>query len=169
APSLTPGIPVRSRKGHIAVLNAPANFIQHQVLELGYVKSTQAEEDDSVVFNVRQNKNGEVLVGSSRQYGVMDPQIEPAILDRILSRSFEYMPSLKNARHIGSWTGFRAGTPDGLPLIGKCPGSDRVYIATGHEGLGATTSLGTARLLADEILKRSPAIDPKPYQPSRFS
>lgn len=169
ASALTPGLPIRSRKGHIALLNVPSRFIRHQVLELGYVKSTQASEGDSVVFNVRERRNGELLVGSSRQYGSEDPRVEPAILERILSRAIEYIPALAEAPEIESWAGFRAGTPDGLPLIGRCPGFERVYAATGHEGVGATASLGTARLLTDEILKRSPAIAPDPYRPSRFN
>ncbi len=168
AATLTPGLPIRARKGHIVVVDPGPDFARHQIAELGYVTSTNAEEGDSVAFNVRQNRNGELLVGSSRQYGVEDPQSEPAVVDRMLARAFEFMPALKEARQLRSWTGFRAGTSDGLPLIGKCPGYDRVYAATGHEGLGATTSLATARLLADQILGRASQIDPRPFDPARF-
>ena len=88
----------------------------------------------------------------------------------MLARAIEYMPALAKLSVIRTWTGFRAATPDKLPLIGACPGRERVYLATGHEGLGITTSLGTARLLADRIAGRQPAIDPTPYEPcqSRF-
>jgi glycine/D-amino acid oxidase-like deaminating enzyme len=40
-------------------------------------------------------------------------------------------------------------------------------VAAGHEGLGITTSLGTARLLTDLFLGRPPVIDPLPYDPAR--
>jgi len=46
------------------------------------------------------------------------------------------------------------------PLIGP--------LAAGHEGLGITTSLGTAAILTDLILNRQPQIDPLPYLPERF-
>lgn len=163
-----PGLPVRPRKGHIVVVDPGTDFARHQVVELGYVKSTHAEEGDSVVFNVRQNRNGELLIGSSRQYGVEDPAIEPAVVDRMLARAFEYMPALARAQQLRSWTGFRAGTPDGLPLIGRCPGYQRVFVATGHEGLGATTSLATGRLIADQIVGRASAIEAAPFNPARF-
>jgi glycine/D-amino acid oxidase-like deaminating enzyme len=42
-----------------------------------------------------------------------------------------------------------------------------VFAATGHEGLGITTSLATARLLADLIAGRRTAIPIEPYLPSR--
>jgi glycine/D-amino acid oxidase-like deaminating enzyme len=65
------------------------------------------------------------------------------------------------------WTGFRAATPDKLPLIGPCPGHTSVFLATGHEGLGITTSLGTARILLSQITGSKPEIPIAPYLPSR--
>jgi glycine/D-amino acid oxidase-like deaminating enzyme len=88
-------------------------------------------------------------------------------LRKVLARAIEYMPGLENLSIIRTWTGFRAATPDKLPLIGRCPGFDRVYLATGHEGLGISASLATARLLADEILCRPSQISRTPYDPSR--
>jgi len=42
-----------------------------------------------------------------------------------------------------------------------------LYVAAGHEGLGVTTAPGTARLLADLVLGRTPPIDPTPFEPRR--
>ncbi|MBV9759408.1 MAG: FAD-binding oxidoreductase [Acidobacteriaceae bacterium] len=173
AAGLTPELSIRSRKGHIATAEPGAGFASHQVVELGYVKSTHAEEGDSVVFNVRQNRNGELLIGSSRQYGregeIEDAQVEPGMIERLFARAAEYMPALAEARPLRRWAGFRAGTPDGLPLIGRCPGYKNVFAAAGHEGLGATTSLGTGRLIADWILGRASEIERAPYEPARLS
>jgi glycine/D-amino acid oxidase-like deaminating enzyme len=77
------------------------------------------------------------------------------------------MPGPRKLSVIKSWTGFRAATPDKLPLIDLCPETDHVYLATGHEGLGITTSLGTAKLLADLLPKRNSAIMREPYLPKR--
>ena len=77
------------------------------------------------------------------------------------------MPELAELTGIRVWTGFRAATPDNLPLIGPCEGDSRLYLATGHEGLGITTSLATGRLVADHIMGRTPAIPIEPYLPSR--
>ena len=170
APQLTPALPIRARKGHIAVAQPGPEFARHQIVELGYLTSAHADAlADSVASNVRQNRNGELLIGSSRQYNATTAEPEPAILNRMLARAAAFLPALARTPITRTWTGFRAGTPDGLPLIGLCPGFTRVYAATGHEGLGATTSLATARLLADLLLHRPPAIDPTPYNPARFS
>ena len=105
---------------------------------------------------------------SSRQFGVTDPAIDTDILRHMLGRAMEYMPGLARLDVIRTWTGFRAATEDNLPLVGPCPDRENVYLAAGHEGLGITTSLGTARILTDLMLGRRPAIDAAPYLPSRF-
>ncbi len=44
---------------------------------------------------------------------------------------------------------------------------DGVYLATGHDGLGVTMALGTGRLLADQVVGRTPEISVEPYLPAR--
>ena len=167
APSLTPGWNVRKRKGHLIITDRYPGFVRHQLVELGYLKSAHANQSDSVAFNVQPRPNGQILLGSSRQFGDDSSTIDSAILNRMIARALHFMPSLANLAAIRSWTGFRAATPDKLPLIGPCPENPSLLLATGHEGLGITTSLATARLLADHVLGRTPAIPASPYLPSR--
>ena len=114
-------------------------------------------------------RTGQVLIGSSRQYDVEDKPVDNPILLRMLQRAGEYMPGLAQMSTIRVWTGFRAATPDQLPLIGPWPGDSTVFLATGHEGLGITTSLASARILVDQIAGRRAAIPIEPYLPSRVS
>jgi glycine/D-amino acid oxidase-like deaminating enzyme len=85
----------------------------------------------------------------------------------MLARAFEFLPALRALSAIRAWTGFRPATPDKLPLVGRWPAVDGLWIAAGHEGLGITTSLGTGRLLADLVAGRRPPIDPAPFAPNR--
>jgi len=85
----------------------------------------------------------------------------------MLRRAQEYLPGLAQMSAVRTWTGFRAATPDKLPLIGPWTGDRSLFLATGHEGLGITTSLGTARLLADQITGAKSEIPVEPYLPSR--
>ena len=86
----------------------------------------------------------------------------------MLCRAIEYMPAIASLSAIRVWTGVRAATPDKLPIIGPHPADPRLLLATGHEGLGITTSLGTARLIADRLANRPPAIPDEPYLPARL-
>lgn len=167
APELTPGIAVRKRKGHLLITDRYPGFVTHVLVELGYLKSAHSTTADSVAFNAQPRKTGQVLLGSSRQFGSETTAIEAPMLARMLRRCQEYMPGLVSLSAVRTWTGFRAATPDKLPLIGPVPGHERLYLATGHEGLGITTSLASGRLVADRILGRPSAIPIDPYLPGR--
>lgn len=167
APKLSPSLNIRRRKGHLVISDRYPGFVRHQLVELGYLKSAHGSDTSSVAFNVQPRATGQVLVGSSRQFDIEHDEIDHEILRRMTARAFTYMPALRALAGIRVWTGFRPATPDNLPYIGKVPGQENVFAAAGHEGLGITTSLATARLLTAEIMGRSPAIPMEPYSPSR--
>jgi D-hydroxyproline dehydrogenase subunit beta len=169
SPGLAPGLPVRKRKGHLVITDRYPGYVKHQIVELGYLKSAHSTASDSVAFNIQPRKTGQMLIGSSRQFGVEHDQVDADLLARMLKRAFEYLPSLPGLSALRTWTGHRAATPDKLPLIGPSTVSERIWLATGHEGLGITTSLGTGQLLADMILKRAIGIPAEPYSPARFN
>lgn len=77
-------------------------------------------------------------------------------------------PALSSARVVDTWAGLRPDSPDGAPLLGRAPGHDNVWIATGHYRNGILWAPITGELLADAILTGT--IDPElaPYDPARF-
>jgi glycine/D-amino acid oxidase-like deaminating enzyme len=168
AAMLTPGLPIVPRKGHLAITDRYPGFCRHQLVELGYLTSAHVMTSESVAFNLQPRKTGQVLIGSSRELVGWDATLNHDILRRMLARAIEFAPSLRDLSIIRCWTGFRPATPDKLPLIGRWPPVDGLYIAAGHEGLGITSSLATARLVADEIAARPSAIDRAPFSPSRL-
>ncbi len=168
---LLPALPLKRRKGHLAMTSKAPGFLRHQVVELGYVKSAGASEGASVAFNVQPRLTGEIVIGSSRQFEVEDPEVDTEILKRMLRCAYAFMPNLSSFALTQVWTGFRAATPDHLPLLGPAAGlSDdpTLWLAAGFEGLGTTCSLGAAKLLTDQMLGRVSAINPAPYLPLRM-
>lgn len=166
APDLSPELEIIKRKGHLVITDRYPGFVSHQLIELGYLKSAHGKDADSVAFNVQPRSTGQILLGSSRQFGIDHTDIDHALIQRMTSRAFEYMPRLRELAAVRTWTGFRPATPDNLPYIGRI-GNSNVFAAAGHEGLGITTSLGTAELISDEILGRDSAIDRAQYSPNR--
>jgi len=169
AASCTPGLPIRKRKGHLAIAECHAGFVRHQLVELGYLKSAHSISADSVAFNVQPRQNGQILIGSSRQYGDENPAVDEAILNAMLQRAAVYLPGLASLGVVSTRAGFRAATPDKLPLIGPAIDDRTLWLATGHEGLGITTALATAELIACDFIGGKPAIAPEPYLPARFA
>lgn len=167
AATLTPGLPVVPRKGHLVITERHPGFCRHQVVELGYLTSAHVMSGESVAFNIQPRITGQVLVGSSRELVGWDASVNRRVVARMVERAFAFMPALADLTAIRTWTGFRPATPDKLPLVGRWPDTRGLWIAAGHEGLGITTSLGTAGLLADLIAHRTPAIDAAPFAPDR--
>ena len=167
AARLTPDLPIVPRKGHLVITDRAPGFCHHQIVEMGYLKSAHQMTAESAAFNVQPRATGQVLIGSSRELVGWDASCNRGLVNRMLGRAMQFMPALSRLPAIRVWTGFRPATPDKLPLIGPWEGTPGLWIAAGHEGLGITTSLGTAGLLVDLIAGRKPAIDPAPFAPGR--
>jgi glycine/D-amino acid oxidase-like deaminating enzyme len=172
APSLSPQLPIEFVKSHLLVVQANTTCARYQLCEL---TSHPAADDSRVRFQARQSLPGpnqltEIWIGVSNQTANASStsQVEPRVVASVLRRAIEMLPGVGRAQPQRSWTVLRATTSDGLPLIGRVPGIEGLFAATAHNDFSATTSLATARLIADEILLRTPEIDPTPYLPQRF-
>ncbi|QBB72573.1 FAD-binding oxidoreductase [Pseudolysobacter antarcticus] len=166
---LLPNLPLRARKGHLVISDRYPGRVRHQLVELGYLHSAHASDADSVAFNVQPRRNGQILIGSSRQFDATDTAIDAPLLAHMLERAVGFLPFLRDVQVLRSWTGLRPATRDGLPLIGPSAQHASIWLATGHEGLGITTATATAELIAAQLLGRTCAIPPAPYWPTRFA
>jgi glycine/D-amino acid oxidase-like deaminating enzyme len=99
---------------------------------------------------------------------------DPGALERLEAMCRAISPALRDARIIARQACFRPVTQDGLPLIGKVPGHQGAYVATGHSVWGILNAPATGEALAELILDgaartvplsafdpgRLPALDP---------
>lgn len=166
---LLPDVPVFPRKGHLAITDRYSGRLSHQVVSMGYGQAAAGENALAVAANVQPRLTGQWLVGSCRQDGVSNTDVDPNVLANVLRSAIAILPCLAEMRIIRSWTGMRPATRDGRPLIGLHPSFSKVWLAVGHEGLGVTTAFGTASLLGDLMLNRIPTLDASLYCPKRFS
>jgi glycine/D-amino acid oxidase-like deaminating enzyme len=163
APLLLPGLPIEPRRGHLVITDRYPGFLRHQVIEVGY--GAHPSMGDTVAFNIQPRPTGQLLIGSSRESAGWSPTLSRSVRARVVRRAREYVPGLVRLRALRSWVGFRPATPDGLPLIGEWEAG--LLVAAGHEGLGVTTSLGTARMVADLVRGRAPEVDAAAFDPRR--
>lgn len=59
-----------------------------------------------------------------------------------------------------AWTGLRPMTPDSRPIVGPSP-LRRLFLNTGHGGLGWTLACGSARLATEMLTGAAPSVDPR--------
>lgn len=165
-PELVPALPVVPRKGHLLITSRAPAFVNHQVVELGYVKKAHGRETESVACNVQPRVTGQVLIGSSRQLGQRDARIEPRVMANMLRTVSRYFPDIGRLSALRAWTGLRAATPDGAPVIGVV--EDGLAVAGGHEGVGITQAPATAELVRKLLLEGPNLTEAKPFDPRRF-
>ncbi|ADP09734.1 Putative oxidoreductase [Erwinia sp. Ejp617] len=168
ASELLAELPLVPKKGHLLITDRYPHGITRTLVELGYVTRAHHATGPSAACNIQPRPTGQLLVGSTRQFDSVDPAVEPWMLSKMVRRACEYVPALKDMNAIRTWTGFRATSPDGLPLIGRHPGRCGLWLAVGHEGLGVTTATATADLIKADIFQQHHQLDAGAYLPDRF-
>ena len=105
-----------------------------------------------MAFNLQPRPTGQLLIGSSRQFDNRERELDLPLLAQMLDRARHFVPALATLNIIRCWSGLRAASQDGNPLIGPHPTRRGLWLALGHEGLGVTTAPASAELLAAQIL-----------------
>ncbi len=117
------------------------------------------------------NVIGDALrVAGTADFCGYDTSIDPERIDYMVGLVEAVLPEFARAMDreaIRPFAGLRPLSADGLPMIGAT-GVPNVYVNTGHGGLGWTLSAGSAKVLADRIRGKTPALNPDSYSPLRF-
>jgi D-amino-acid dehydrogenase len=67
-----------------------------------------------------------------------------------------------------AWRGARPTLPDSLPMIGRAPRHDGLWLAFGNQHIGFTTGPATGAAIAAMIGGEAPAFDVSAFSPSRY-
>jgi D-amino-acid dehydrogenase len=89
-------------------------------------------------------------------------------LEQLTRGAAQYMDGIGEAEALSEWCGLRPCTPDGLPVVGRVPGTLGAFVATGHAMLGLTLGPITGRLVAEFIIDGAPSMDVSLLSPARF-
>lgn len=108
-------------------------------------------------------RDGHVLAGSTLEDAGFDKSTDIATLQRLHAEATELLPVLGSIQPIQHWAGLRPGSPDNIPVIGRHPNFENVFVNTGHYRYGVTMAPASAELLADLMEGKSPVLDPVPY------
>ena len=102
------------------------------------------------------------------EFAGMDFSINKRRADSIKSSAEDYVTGIENMDIIEIRSGLRPCTPDGLPIIGRVPGFDNLFLATGHCMLGITLAPITGKLVSQLVLERALDVNLEPLSVSRF-
>jgi glycine oxidase len=152
-PSLPLSVPVQPVRGQIVELRLPQRPLE-----------TIVSSDD--VYLVPR-PDGTVLLGSTVEYVGFRREVTAEAVERLIAGAVRLVPELRSARFVTAWSGLRPGTPDGLPVLGRCnvPG---LFFAAGHFRNGILLAPVTALAVADAIAG-STSRDLSPFSIERFA
>ena len=154
AKTLGENIPLETERGYNTTLPSDAFDLRTQVTFGGHG------------FVVTRLSTG-IRVGGAVELGGLKLAPNFRRSEAMLKRAQSFLPGLKPVGGV-QWMGFRPSLPDSLPAIGRARATDRVVYAFGHGHLGLTQSAGTARIVADLLTGKAPAIDIASFSPQRF-
>jgi glycine oxidase len=118
--------------------------------------------------------DGRIVIGATVEDAGYSKLVDPAALALLRRRAAALWPPAAYAPEVDSWSGLRPATPDELPFIGaiqETGGSQRApqFLAAGHHRNGILLAPGTARVIADLVCGKTPAVDLAPFAPHRTS
>jgi len=109
---------------------------------------------------------GRLRVAGTVELGGLHLPPSPHRVRKLVEGARAFFPGLGTPDR--EWMGFRPSLPDSLPVIGPSSGGAEVIYAFGHGHLGVTMAPVTARIVADLVAGRRPALDIAPYRAGRF-
>lgn len=154
------------REGHLAITARGTGILGHHVVEAGYQKGAHQVDEEAIACAILPRPTDQLCLGSSRRPGLAGP-VDQKVLQKVIDRCERFVPGVRRLPILRSWTGARAATRDGKPLIGPVPGWNRTWLVGGFEGLGITQAPAAAELLAQRILAETCTLDAGPWDPGR--
>lgn len=114
--------------------------------------------------------DGSLIAGATVEDAGFDSRVTADAVHSILGLTCALMPTLRDADLNWALAGLRPGSADDSPVIGKMPGCDNVFVASGHFRNGIMLSLATGEAIAD-MLDGEPGARPErlaAFDPARF-
>jgi D-amino-acid dehydrogenase len=113
--------------------------------------------------------DGAVRVAGTMEFGGLDERVSATRVGALRRAPARYLRDWDPAApSLAPTAGLRPMAPDGLPVIGRLTGFERLYVATGHAMLGLTLAPRTAMLLAGAIVDGTDPEVLRPFSPRRF-
>jgi glycine/D-amino acid oxidase-like deaminating enzyme len=112
--------------------------------------------------------DGRLLVGATAEDRGFRRGLSADGIHGVLDACLRLVPTLSPAPIVEFWSGFRPGTPDGLPILGEHPGVERLYLASGHFRNGILLAPATARAMGALIAGTDEPGPPPEFHPGRF-
>jgi glycine/D-amino acid oxidase-like deaminating enzyme len=119
---------------------------------LGEVAAGDADRPALVSLLLGGRPAGHCLIGTSLARSLLEEPEAPDTVRRLAERAVRVAPRLADVPVVASWSGRRAMTPDGLPVVGPVGEIEGLEVLGGLSSIGMITAPGVARRLVSKEL-----------------
>ena len=149
-------------------LNIPVTPLKGQIVRLEGL-SPPLEYHIAGPGAVVQKADGKLWAAATEEEAGFDLSTTPRARQDLLERAARVLPSVTQARILEQTACLRPRTPDGLPILGKVPERDNVYLATGGGKKGVLLAPAMGGVLADLIVRGETRQSIDDFAPRRFA
>ena len=114
-------------------------------------------------------EDGQIWLASTQQRVGFDREPSEWAYRTLYDAAVHLMPSIAEASLLQQTVCLRPVTPDDLPLVGKVPGREGAYVATGGGTKGILLAPAMGRAVADLVLTGQTALPAQACDPARFA
>jgi D-amino-acid dehydrogenase len=112
---------------------------------------------------------GRIVAGATREeHAGFDVRETAGGVREVLNEALRVAPGLADTTLHEVRIGLRPATPDGLPILGRVPGIENAFLATGHGASGLQLGPYSGALVASLAAGREPKLDLSPFAVERF-
>jgi D-hydroxyproline dehydrogenase subunit beta len=116
---------------------------------LAQVAAGKAEEPTLVSLLLGGRSAGQCVIGTSLGRSLTEEAEGPDTVRRLAERAARVSPQLRDVPVVAAWSGRRAMSPDGLPVVGPVPGLDGLEVASGFSSIGMMTIPAACKRLVE--------------------
>ncbi len=147
-------IQIKPLKGQILRLQAPGAPFENSIF---WASNYAASKSDGLLW-----------AGTTEEEAGFDERPTSEARDQIMASLLKMLPSLADAKLVQHTACLRPLAPDWLPVLGKIPGWDGLYIATGAGRKGILLCPAMGRVTADLIARGETDIPIDAFRVDRF-
>ena len=148
-------IPVDPLKGEILRMELPGPPLQHDISGGG--------------GSLYPKPDGLVWCGTTEEWRGFDRQPLQETKEELLRRATRLLPEMAAAKLVQHTACLRPVTPDWLPLLGRVPGWDNVYLATGAGKKGILLAPAIGKSISGLITAGETPLPIEGFAPERFA
>jgi glycine oxidase len=150
-------------------LSLPVEPLKGEILRMLIPGPALVHDFGSADILLCSRPGGQVWCAATEERRGFDTQPSEFARDFLWQRAQQLMPAMAQATLLEQTVCLRPVTPDWLPIIGRAPGWQNVYLATGGAKKGILLGPGMGQAIADLITTGHTALPVAPYTPERFA